>query len=137
MLILVRGIFRVVEHIQGNAGYLLRYKIWLYMSDSLLMLGVVVLFNVVHVVGRAGGRSAAGKGAGGRGQLAVECRAVADRVPRELERHLPAVAVCSVGVVLFCSVWFGLLFVPTHSAGVCFRGRNKSHHHHGFGQYAQ
>ena len=47
-LILVRGIFRVVEYIQGNAGYLLRYEIWLYVSDSLLMLGVVVLFNVVH-----------------------------------------------------------------------------------------
>lgn len=47
-LILVRSIFRVIEYIQGNAGYLLRNEVWLYVFDSILMLSVMVLFNAVH-----------------------------------------------------------------------------------------
>lgn len=47
-LILVRSIFRVVEYVQGNDGYLLRHEEYLYVFDSVLMFGVMVLFNVIH-----------------------------------------------------------------------------------------
>lgn len=47
-LILVRSIFRVVEYIQGNDGYLLRREVFLYVFDAVLMLGTMVIFNIVH-----------------------------------------------------------------------------------------
>ncbi|KAI5790322.1 RTA1 like protein [Geopyxis carbonaria] len=47
-LILVRSVFRVVEYIQGNNGVLLRNEVWLYIFDSVLMWGVMVLFNWCH-----------------------------------------------------------------------------------------
>ncbi|MCJ1340306.1 hypothetical protein MMC09_005600 [Bachmanniomyces sp. S44760] len=47
-LILVRSVFRVIEYAQGNAGFLLSHEYFLYVFDSVLMLGVVVLLNVVH-----------------------------------------------------------------------------------------
>jgi hypothetical protein len=48
ILILIRSIFRVAEYLQGNAGYLLSSEVFLYIFDSLLMLGVMVAMNVVH-----------------------------------------------------------------------------------------
>ncbi|KAL2067746.1 hypothetical protein VTL71DRAFT_15842 [Oculimacula yallundae] len=47
-LILIRSIFRVVEFLQGNAGYLFRHEVFMYVFDALLMFGVLVLFNVCH-----------------------------------------------------------------------------------------
>lgn len=47
-LILIRSIFRVVEYIQGNAGYLLRNEIWLYIFDALLMAIVMLTFLLYH-----------------------------------------------------------------------------------------
>lgn len=47
-LILVRSIFRVVEYVQGNDGYLMKHEVYSYIFDSVLMLVVMVLFNVVH-----------------------------------------------------------------------------------------
>ncbi|KAF2708655.1 putative RTA1 domain protein [Pleomassaria siparia CBS 279.74] len=47
-LIVIRSIFRVIEYLQGNTGYLLRYEVFLYVFDAALMLGVMVLFNWVH-----------------------------------------------------------------------------------------
>ncbi|KAA8895871.1 RTA1 like protein-domain-containing protein [Sphaerosporella brunnea] len=47
-LILERSIFRVVEYVQGESGYLMRTEVWLYLLDATLMLLVMVLFNVVH-----------------------------------------------------------------------------------------
>lgn len=47
-LILVRSIFRVIEYIQGNAGYLLSNEVFLYIFDATLMFLVMVLFNWVH-----------------------------------------------------------------------------------------
>lgn len=32
----------------GNNGYLLRHEYFLYVFDATLMLGVMVLFNIVH-----------------------------------------------------------------------------------------
>lgn len=47
-LILVRSAFRIVEYTQGNAGYLLRHEVFLYVFDGLLMFAVMVIMNVIH-----------------------------------------------------------------------------------------
>lgn len=47
-LIMVRSIFRVIEYVQGNRGYLLRHEVFLYIFDAVLMLAVMVIFNVIH-----------------------------------------------------------------------------------------
>ena len=47
-LIMFRSIFRVVEYVQGNNGYLLRHEYFLYIFDAVLMLVVMVLFNFIH-----------------------------------------------------------------------------------------
>jgi hypothetical protein len=47
-LIVVRSIFRIVEYVQGNAGYLLSHEVFLYVFDAALMVVVMVLFNWVH-----------------------------------------------------------------------------------------
>ncbi|KAF2632177.1 RTA1 like protein [Macroventuria anomochaeta] len=48
ILILVRSVFRVIEYIQGNAGYLLRHEVFLYVFDAVLMFAVMVILNVSH-----------------------------------------------------------------------------------------
>lgn len=48
-LILVRSIFRVVEYLQGNKGYLISHEIFLYVFDALLMAFVMALFGVWYV----------------------------------------------------------------------------------------
>lgn len=48
LLILVRSLFRLVEYIQGNKGYLLRHEVYLYVFDSLLIFIAMVIFNIVH-----------------------------------------------------------------------------------------
>lgn len=48
ILILIRSLFRVVEFIQGNDGYTLGHEWCLYVFDSVLMLSVMVIFNLVH-----------------------------------------------------------------------------------------
>ncbi|KAL5114871.1 hypothetical protein ACEQ8H_007249 [Pleosporales sp. CAS-2024a] len=47
-LIVIRNIFRVIEHIQGNAGYLLSREYYLYVFDAVLMLAIMLLFNWRH-----------------------------------------------------------------------------------------
>jgi hypothetical protein len=47
-LIMIRSIFRVVEYIGGNAGYLLSHEVFLYVFDATLMLFVMVSFNWAH-----------------------------------------------------------------------------------------
>jgi hypothetical protein len=47
-LIMIRSVFRVIEYVQGNNGYLLRREIFLYVFDALLMFIVMVLFNWIH-----------------------------------------------------------------------------------------
>ncbi|KAL9622370.1 MAG: hypothetical protein Q9160_003212 [Pyrenula sp. 1 TL-2023] len=37
LLILVRSIFRTVEYVQGNNGYLISHEIYVYLFDALLM----------------------------------------------------------------------------------------------------
>jgi hypothetical protein len=48
VLIMIRSIFRVVEYLQGFSGYLLSHEVYLYIFDSVLMLCVVIIFNIVH-----------------------------------------------------------------------------------------
>ncbi|KAK0197509.1 RTA1 like protein-domain-containing protein [Armillaria mellea] len=47
-MILVRSIFRVIEFAQGNDGYFMRSEVWIYIFDSVLMAGVITLFNIFH-----------------------------------------------------------------------------------------
>jgi hypothetical protein len=48
-LILVRSIFRVVEYIQGNDGYLISHEIFLYIFDALLMASVMAIFLIWYI----------------------------------------------------------------------------------------
>lgn len=48
-IILVRSIFRVVEYLQGNSGYLISHEIFLYIFDTLLMAIVMAIFLVWYV----------------------------------------------------------------------------------------
>lgn len=45
---MIRSVFRVIEYLQGVDGYLFRHEFYLYIFDAALMLGVVILFNLVH-----------------------------------------------------------------------------------------
>ncbi|KAH6974647.1 RTA1 like protein-domain-containing protein [Ilyonectria sp. MPI-CAGE-AT-0026] len=52
MLILVRSIFRVIEYLQGNDGYLISHEIFLYIFDALLMaivMGMLLIWYVGHL----------------------------------------------------------------------------------------
>ncbi|KAF4962771.1 hypothetical protein FSARC_9175 [Fusarium sarcochroum] len=48
ILVMIRSVFRLVEYLQGNDGYLLGSEIWLYVFDAALMLIVVIIFNLFH-----------------------------------------------------------------------------------------
>jgi len=47
-LIMIRSIFRVAEFIQGRDGYLMGHEWFMYVFDTVLMLGVVALFCWIH-----------------------------------------------------------------------------------------
>ena len=47
-LIMIRSIMRVIEYVQGNDGVILRNEVFLYIFDGCLMLGVLVLYNIIH-----------------------------------------------------------------------------------------
>ncbi|KAL0254927.1 hypothetical protein SLS55_009451 [Diplodia seriata] len=47
-LVFVRSVFRVIEYLMGNNGYLLKHEVFLYIFDAVLMFAVMALFNVVH-----------------------------------------------------------------------------------------
>ncbi|KAK6837825.1 hypothetical protein RU639_001537 [Aspergillus parasiticus] len=48
LLIMTRSVFRAVEYIQGNNGYLLRHEVFLYVFDGVLMFLQMVLLTVCH-----------------------------------------------------------------------------------------
>jgi RTA1 like protein len=48
LLILVRSLFRMVEYTQGIDGYLVSHEIFLYVFDTVLMVGVMLVFAWVH-----------------------------------------------------------------------------------------
>ncbi|PLB52704.1 RTA1 like protein [Aspergillus steynii IBT 23096] len=47
-LIMIRSVFRVIEYIQGNSGYLLKHEAYMYIFDACLMFLTMVAFNIVH-----------------------------------------------------------------------------------------
>ena len=47
-LLVVRSLFRIIEYIQGNSGYLLSHEVFLYIFDAVLMLAVMVMFNWIY-----------------------------------------------------------------------------------------
>ncbi|KAM0323274.1 hypothetical protein ACHAQA_008865 [Verticillium albo-atrum] len=48
-IILVRSVFRVVEYLQGNGGYLISHEIFLYVFDTILMALVMLIFAIWYV----------------------------------------------------------------------------------------
>ncbi|KAK1974368.1 RTA1 like protein [Colletotrichum cereale] len=48
-IILIRSIFRVIEYLQGNGGFLISHEIFLYVFDTLLMAVVMAIFLVWYV----------------------------------------------------------------------------------------
>ncbi|KAH6974764.1 RTA1 like protein-domain-containing protein [Ilyonectria destructans] len=49
IIILVRSVFRVVEYLQGNDGYLISHEIFLYIFDTILMAAVMIIFLIWYV----------------------------------------------------------------------------------------
>jgi len=48
ILIFIRSLFRLIEYLQGNAGFLVSHEIFLYVFDGCLMFGTMVVLAVVH-----------------------------------------------------------------------------------------
>ncbi|KAH7029762.1 RTA1 like protein-domain-containing protein [Microdochium trichocladiopsis] len=48
-LIMIRSIFRVIEYLQGNGGYLISHEVFLYVFDAVLMAIVMAVFLVFYV----------------------------------------------------------------------------------------
>ncbi|RHZ61810.1 uncharacterized protein CDV56_107079 [Aspergillus thermomutatus] len=48
ILILVRSVFRLVEYLQGNDGFLLHHEIYLYIFDAVLIFIAMAVFNLFH-----------------------------------------------------------------------------------------
>ncbi|KAF4878618.1 Protein RTA1 [Colletotrichum siamense] len=49
-IILIRSVFRVVEYLQGNKGYLISHEIFLYIFDTLLMAIVMAIFLICEAL---------------------------------------------------------------------------------------
>ena len=47
-LILIRCVFRLVEYAQGREGTLMTHEIFLYIFDSVLMLGTMIILIIIH-----------------------------------------------------------------------------------------
>ncbi|EKD17734.1 uncharacterized protein L3040_008079 [Drepanopeziza brunnea f. sp. 'multigermtubi'] len=55
LLIFIRSVFRIFEFAGGHDGKLMSTEVYIYIFDAALMLGVMVVFNVVHpgaIIGR-------------------------------------------------------------------------------------
>lgn len=48
-LILIRGVFRVIEYLQGNSGFLISHEAFLYIFDALLMAAFMFIFLIWYV----------------------------------------------------------------------------------------
>ena len=48
-LILVRSIFRVIEYLQGNGGYLISHEIFLFIFDAVLMAITMAVFCIWYI----------------------------------------------------------------------------------------
>jgi len=54
-LILMRSVFRVVEYLQGNDGYLISHEVFLYVFDTIPMAAVMAIFLVYYIEHLQGG----------------------------------------------------------------------------------
>ena len=45
---MLRSVFRIVEYVQGNDGFLLGHEWFLYVFDATLMVVLMGVLNVVH-----------------------------------------------------------------------------------------
>jgi hypothetical protein len=48
-LILIRSVFRVIEYLQGNSGFLISHEAFLYIFDALLMAAVMFIFLIWYI----------------------------------------------------------------------------------------
>jgi hypothetical protein len=48
VLILVRSVYRVIEFVQGNDGYVISHEVFLYLFDAAMILLVMIVLNIVH-----------------------------------------------------------------------------------------
>lgn len=48
ILIMIRSIYRCVEYIQGNSGFIIRHEFFIYILDGVPMFFVMAIFNVIH-----------------------------------------------------------------------------------------
>lgn len=48
VLILIRSVYRLIEFVQGNDGYVISHEIFLYVFDAAMMFSVMVVMNVLH-----------------------------------------------------------------------------------------
>lgn len=48
VLILIRSVYRLVEFVQGNDGYVISHEVFLYVFDAAMMFLVMVVMNVFH-----------------------------------------------------------------------------------------
>ncbi|RFU35431.1 hypothetical protein B7463_g905, partial [Scytalidium lignicola] len=48
VFIMIRSVFRIVEYVQGNDGYLLEHEAFIYVFDATLMFFTMLLFNILH-----------------------------------------------------------------------------------------
>lgn len=48
LLILIRSIYRLIEFVQGNDGYVISHEVFLYVFDAAMMFSVMVVMNVLH-----------------------------------------------------------------------------------------
>lgn len=48
VLILIRSVYRLVEFIQGQQGYVISHEFFLYIFDAVMMFLVMVLMNLLH-----------------------------------------------------------------------------------------
>ncbi|OAX78915.1 hypothetical protein ACJ72_06775 [Emergomyces africanus] len=48
-IILIRSIFRVIEYLQGNGGYLISHEVFLYIFDMILMVLVMGIFLLWYI----------------------------------------------------------------------------------------
>lgn len=48
VLILIRSVYRLVEFIQGQQGYVITHEVFLYVFDATMMYFVMVLMNFRH-----------------------------------------------------------------------------------------
>ena len=47
-IIILRCVFRIIEFGQGHTGYLATHEVFLYLFDAVPMLGVQIMFHIVH-----------------------------------------------------------------------------------------